>query len=358
VFPEHVPQQYDLYRKAKKGCVYLEIRRAIYGQPQSGALANQLLCKRLAPFGYYEVPHTPGLWRHVTRPISFSLVVEDFGVKYVGKEHAQHLIDTLQKWYQLAVDWEGKIHCGITLDWHYDERYLDTSMPTYIPKVLTRFGHKKPDKPQHSPYKPFLKKYGKEAQEPLPVDDSERLDLDGVKRVQQVVGSLLFYARAIDSTILIGLSAIASEQANTTQLTKRRCDQLLDYCATHPIATIRYCSFNMILNIQTDASYLSETNARSWIAGHYFLGDVPTDRQPITLNGAIYTFCGKSKFVVASAAEAELGALFLNCKEGKILRLVLQELGHDQPPTPIHCDNATAAGIANDTVKKQRSQSM
>jgi hypothetical protein len=69
-------------------------------------------------------------------------------------------------------------------------------------------------------------------------------------------------------------------------------------------------------------------------------------------------FCGILKFVVASAAEAELGTLFLNCKEGKILRLVLQELGHDQPPTPIHCDNATTAGIANDTVKKQRSRSM
>jgi hypothetical protein len=232
------------------------------------------------------------LWRHVTRPISFSLVVDDFGVKYVGKEHAQHSIDTLQKWYQLAVDWEGKIYCGITFDWHYEERYLDMSMPTYIPKVLTRFGHTKPNKPQHSPYKPFPKKYGKEAQDPLPVavDDSERLDLDGLKRVQQVVGSLLFYARAIDSTILVGLSAITSEQANPTQLTKRRCDQLLDYCVTHPNATVRYRASNMILNIHSDASYLFETNARSWIAGHYFLGDVPTDGQPITLNNVIYTF--------------------------------------------------------------------
>jgi hypothetical protein len=64
---------------------------------------------------------------------------------------------------------------------------------------------------------------------------------------------------------------------------------------------------------------LSEPNARSQIAGHYFLGDVPTDGQLITLNGAIYTFCGILKFVVAPAAEAELGALFLNCKEGTIL---------------------------------------
>ncbi|KAL7483518.1 hypothetical protein ACHAW6_009165 [Cyclotella cf. meneghiniana] len=114
----------------------------------------------------------------------------------------------------------------------------------------------------------------------------------------------------------------------------------------------------MILNIHSDALYLSEPNARSRVAGHYFLGNVPTDDKPIMLNGTILVFCGILKFVVTSAAEAELGALFLNCKEGKILRLVLQELGHEQPPTPVDCDNATAAGIANDTVKKHQSRSM
>ena len=68
--------------------------------------------------------------------------------------------------------------------------------------------------------------------------------------------------------------------------------------------------------------------------------------------------CGILKFVVASAAEAELGALFLNCKEGRIMRLTLQEMGHPQPATPIYCDNMTATGIANDTIKKQRYRSM
>ena len=61
------------------------------------------------------------------------------------------------------------------------------------------------------------------------------------------------------------------------------------------------------------------------------------------------------KFVVASAAEAEPGDLFVNCKEGNTIRLILEELlGHPQPPTPVHCSNATAVGIANDTVKKHR----
>ena len=81
---------------ALNGFVYLEIRKAIYGLPQAGILANQLLRQRLRPAGYYEVAHTPGLWKHVTRPIQFTLTVDDFGVKYVGKEHADHLITTLR----------------------------------------------------------------------------------------------------------------------------------------------------------------------------------------------------------------------------------------------------------------------
>ena len=63
----------------------MEIRKAIYGLPQAGVLANKLLKKRLASAEYYEMPHTPGLWKHVSHPIAFTLVVDDFGVKYVGK---------------------------------------------------------------------------------------------------------------------------------------------------------------------------------------------------------------------------------------------------------------------------------
>ena len=68
-----------------------------------------------------EVAHTPGLWRHVTRPVQFSLVVDDFGVKYKGKENAEHLINAIKsEGYKLSIDWEGAKYCGITLDWNYD----------------------------------------------------------------------------------------------------------------------------------------------------------------------------------------------------------------------------------------------
>ena len=95
LFPEWIKKQYNLDTHARDGFVFLEIRRAVWGLPQAGILANQLLRKRLKPHGYYECVNTPGLWRHATRPITFSLVLDDFGVKYVGKEHADHLIGCL-----------------------------------------------------------------------------------------------------------------------------------------------------------------------------------------------------------------------------------------------------------------------
>ena len=114
----------------------------------------------------------------------------------------------------------------------------------------------------------------------------------------------------------------------------------------------------MILQIHTDASYLSEPKARSRAAGHYFLGCPPQKNQPTHLNDAIHTLCTVLKFVASSATEAELGALFLNIKQRRVLRLTLAEMGHTQPPTPIHCDNAKAVGLANETVKKHRSRLM
>jgi hypothetical protein len=83
-FPDEIVSKYNLKALAVDGWVYIEIRKGMYGLKQSGLLANQLLQKRLAPFGYYPARHTPGLWLHKTTPITFSLMVDDFAVKYVG----------------------------------------------------------------------------------------------------------------------------------------------------------------------------------------------------------------------------------------------------------------------------------
>jgi len=88
--------------KAKNGFVYLEMRKTMYGLPQAGSLANKLLNEHLEPHGYREVPHTPGLWKHDIRPVQFSLVVDDFHVKYVGRENDEHLI---QSYYNSTTSW-------------------------------------------------------------------------------------------------------------------------------------------------------------------------------------------------------------------------------------------------------------
>jgi hypothetical protein len=106
LFPEHIIEQYNLRAKTKNGYVYVEIRKAIYGLPQAGMLANKLLKARLAH---------PGLWKHITRPIALTLVVDDFGVKYAGKQHADHLISALKQDYKISEDWTGSLYCGIKL---------------------------------------------------------------------------------------------------------------------------------------------------------------------------------------------------------------------------------------------------
>jgi hypothetical protein len=95
--PQETIDKYDLTELAQDGKVYIEIQKGMYGLPQAGILANELLQRNLAKDGYLPTQHTHGLWKHDTRPISFSLVVDDFGVKYVGREHAEHLMECINK---------------------------------------------------------------------------------------------------------------------------------------------------------------------------------------------------------------------------------------------------------------------
>jgi hypothetical protein len=99
---------------------------------QAGLLASQLLQTRVAPFGYYPSHHTPGLWLHKTRPIAFSLIVDDFAVKYVGKQHADHLRNSMLQIYELTTNWEAKVYSGMSLKWDYKNRTCDISMPDYV----------------------------------------------------------------------------------------------------------------------------------------------------------------------------------------------------------------------------------
>ena len=121
--PVDVIEHYKLLDVATPdGYVYCEIRKGMYGLPQAGIIAQELLAKRLKEHGYSQSETTPGLWKHKLRPIIFSLVVDNFGVKYVGEEHAQHLLKTIQKYYQCSVEKEGERYCGLTIKWDYPNK--------------------------------------------------------------------------------------------------------------------------------------------------------------------------------------------------------------------------------------------
>jgi hypothetical protein len=268
------------------------------------------------------------------------------------------LMDILKSFYDVEVDMSGGLYCGITLKWDYKNKYVDISMPNYVRKQLTKYRWDKPKRAQNCPFEPNPVHYGKKSDEIIHDTDSPVLDPEGKKFVQQIIGSFLYYARAVDCTILTALNAMASDSSKPTERTLKRVHQFLDYMATHPNAVIRFRASDMILNVHSDASYLSAGRARSRAGGYFFLGSLPEANRPIRLNGNIHITCAILKLVAASAAEAELGALFLNAREAKILRLTLHELGHSQPPTPIHIDNTTAVGIVNSTIKRQRSRAM
>ena len=189
-----------------------------------------------------------------------------------------------------------------------------------------------------------------------PIDHSPPLDEKGKKRIQQIVGSFLYYARAIDLTILPALSEISSLQAHPTENTKKKANMLLDYLASNPTATLRYVASDMILHVDSDAAYLVAPNAKSRIAGYYHLSDLPSKKHN-KLNAAVLVECRYLKHVVASAAEAETGGLFHNCQNAIYLRQLLEIFGHKQVPTPMKTDNSTAAAFVKEMIRQKRSKS-
>jgi hypothetical protein len=143
--PEEIIKQYYLCEKVDNdGYLYIQVQKGMYGLPQAGILAQELLKQRLNKHGYFQNKAIPELWTHQTRPISFTLVVDDFGIKYVGQEHMMHLISILKEHYKLSEDWKGTKFIGLTLKWDYSGRKVHISMPGYIDDALTHFHHERP----------------------------------------------------------------------------------------------------------------------------------------------------------------------------------------------------------------------
>lgn len=310
--PQEFIDKYNLMWYSHDRWVYFEITNGVYDLKQAGKISAT----------------TPGFWCHRWRPVSFVLIIDDFGIKYVSKQHAGHLLAALHHNYNVTTDWTGSKFAGIDFAWNYPARTIRLTMNGYISKVLLKYSHQGPNKPQYVPHACRAITYGTKEQLLPDADSSPPLDGAGVKRIQGIIGSLLYYAWAVDNKLLATLSTLSAQQAHITENTSKAVDQLLDYVATYPSDGVTYQASTMVLAAHSDASFLTESGSRSWAGAHIFL----TEDNPIPHpNGPILTLSQIIRFVMALAAEAELAALYLTEREMIPLQQVLEEMGWKQP---------------------------
>ena len=144
-------------------------------------------------------------------------------------------------------------------------------MPTYIRELIKKLKHTPPEKPVHAPHRWSEPVYGQKVQYAKDIDSTPYLDDKGKRRIQSVVGSCLYYCRALDGTIHTALNDIGYQQAKPAANTKVEADWLLDYLCTHPDAQLKFVASDMVLWVDSDAAYLVKPGAKSRMAGFYYL---------------------------------------------------------------------------------------
>jgi hypothetical protein len=213
-------------------------------------------------------------------------------------------------------------------------------MPNYVQKALKQIQHKA-GKPQHALYQSAPIQYGAKKQYTMQESKAPLLDDKAKQFIQQVWGKFLFLGRAVDSTLLRPISAIASQSSKPTEDTMQQTLQLLDYLAMQEDAIVSYHASDMVLAVHSNTSYLSKPKAQSQAGGHFFIS-INTIVPPN--NGAILNIAYIIKNIMSLATEAEFAGLYIMAHEAIYFRIILEELGHAQPPTPLQTDNAMAEG--------------
>ena len=210
MLPYDIIDQYNLKPLFHNGFVYVEIRRGMYGLPQAGRLANDQLIKFLAPHGYKPCALTPGLWKHklVTSHSPLSSTTSEFDIPHAPRRTShQHT--------------KGRVRSQPRLDWksllRFDPR---VGLPCpYLRRLHARLHRACPPsfRPEHAPHSWQRPNYGAKTQFAVAPDESPSLDAADKTRILEVLGTLLFYARAIDLTLLTAIGELATEHSQATQ---------------------------------------------------------------------------------------------------------------------------------------------
>ena len=160
----------------------------------------------------------------------------------------------------------------------------------------------------------------------------------------------------VDPTLLVSISDLETQQTKETQITIMNLNQLLDYCCDFPNSTIRYTKSDMILKVHSDSGYLNVVGDKSRVGVYFYMGNEPCNNND--KNVGYLTNATILRNIMSSSSEEEYGAHFVNSRLALPLIMVLENLGHSQPPTPIFMDNMTSKGLYNDSLKLGQSKFM
>ena len=186
-------------------------------------------------------------------------------------------------------------------------------------------------------------------------DTSPKITKSGKKLVQAILGTLLYYFHNINNKILVGLSAIGAQQSAATKKNTAAIDQILDHVATYTNNGITHRTIDIVLAAHSYDGFNKDSKSWSHAGDHIFLSE---DTQTPKWNGAVLTIAQIIKFVMLSAAEAEIGALYITAKEMIPVHQIIIEMVWKKPPYPIQTDELTSEGVINNTIMQHKRKSM
>jgi hypothetical protein len=199
--PPKVIAYYKLQEFIQSGALYCAVLKTHYGLPQAGALSQQRLFEHLRNHGYHQLGQSQSLFRNNDGSVRFALVVDDFAVVWRTKRGIQHLIATLRKLYTIKVDWKGSKYLGMEIDINRTDRHVTISMPGYIEKLLRKL---RPNgvKSSHTPSIYTAPNYKSARAQTATIDSTPSASEAQKHEIQVIVGTLLYYARTVDPSIL------------------------------------------------------------------------------------------------------------------------------------------------------------
>jgi hypothetical protein len=154
--------------------------------------------------------------------------VDDFRIKYIGRENAEHLMTTIKNNYAIASNWIGSAYCGLKLEWDYSNDTVDLSMHGYFKAALHKYQDPALTSHEHTPYQWNPPVYGAKTQYIEDTEDSPALSPKDVNLLQKLGGTLLYYARAVDPNLIMQVNILASEQTRSTAYTADKIIKLLN----------------------------------------------------------------------------------------------------------------------------------